>query len=458
MVENIPNTFQNFQIQNRQSRTVQQPQKTQHKKMSDYFIPAGLITSGAILLYYGIKSPTKTQLINKLVKERTEQIQSNLRVYTKAVDETISSSYEQIANYIRKFIDDNTFEPITLIRHIKEPKTLLKEQDIAYSAVNLAGTEGQKAGASAIGNFSVVIGNVFKNVSDNLEHQKELMRLLFNDYCKLPKLKDSKYEQLLLKSEGDLRDTAGLTLSQMTVHKFLNHKAVFEKYYSEMAQAITNTRQNRMAVKKQIVEDAYAALRQILGLGEEFAPSYSRLPNLDRFNKLTKAELKPQQLPAELVELYKENVYFESLMSKDFSKLTNDDLTQIFYRADYDNNLQDLRLLIDRIRLHQAYAQKKSPKLVPAYENSIAKLEYLANQLDDFAKSELLKMSSKEFRKVPEAKRQANLYYVSRISRRMGFNTISELDEFMSKDLRFKNLEIREFVEDFIQKPEVYFF
>ncbi len=465
MVDNLSlNLFQN-KLPRREIAMVSVPSPEINKELKQdnkkkLILPLSLIAGGGILLYYGIKAPTKSQIIKKIVKDRIGQMQSNLKVYTQTVDETISNSYQKIADYIDNYARTNTagVSP-NIFTKLTEPKKIINAQDLAYEAVVNTSLQEQRAAdgsLTGIGKFSVEIGKVNKNVLTSLNRKKELMRLLFEDYTKLPANADEDLNKLIISSSAKLKDEAGSVLGQMEVDKFTKYKEAVAKYFEQMSQTITNSRNEQLNAKRQIIDAAFARISEILELGDDFVPTYRRLPELENYNKLTKQELKPVKVSDDLMEVYGNNHYFKEAISLDFNKINEKDIYRIFYSSPYENNLEDLKLLIDRLRLRQVVSQDSS---APEYKVVIAKLEYLVNKLHEFGVNEIVKKSSRDFAAMKPEQKRAALYYVSTVSRRMGFNTIADMDKYMAAyNSQYAKLNMRDFMELFQKNPELYFF
>ena len=429
-------------------------------KAKKLILPLGLMSGGGILLYYGIKAPTKSRIIKNLVNDRISQMDSNLKVYCQAVDDTISESYKKFAQYIEKYSKEHNINlSADMFTNLSEPNKVIKAQDLAFDAIAPISNPKTLGGLSGFAAFSADMNHTNRAVRETLDRKQELMRLLFDDYIKLPENPDESLNKLLLSSSALLKSYSTDILGQMGVNKFMKLKKAVSGYYNQMAQAVVESRNHQLNTKKQIIDASYAKASQLLGLGDDLTPAYNRLPSLDNYNNLTPQELKPSAVSKELNDVFGGNIYFKRAAAKDFNKITDKDIYNLFYSAYYDNNLDDLKFLIDRLRLRQVIVQSSSADDAQGYKVLIAKLEFMLNKMQELGVEEIVKFSSKDFSKMNMEQKRAALYYVSTASRRMGFNTIEDMDKFMAeKSPEYSKLNIRDYMELFKKNPELYFF
>lgn len=427
-----------------------------------YLLPLSLITGGGLLLYYGLKHPGKVSLFKKHVENRLIQMEVEINNFEKHTRSIINSCFSSAAEHVRAYKQNNNIIPSEFSSNIKKlnsPQKVIDAQDLAFEAITNSDRENFKPGPSEIGEFMVKVDGIRRNALSQIDRKKESTRLLFEDFAHLPRFKDGKYSDLVETSESRLVTTAATLLDQLEMIKLNEIRKAVTDSYREMSGLLFQNRQLRYEAKKQVVDNAFEQLRYLLKLPEDFKPSYGKVATLDNFEKLTAEELKQQTLPKELNNLYEYNVYFDALKSQDFNKVTDDDLTRIFYTAQYNNSLRDLGFLIDRLRLRQFVSSVETPNDGRAYDIAIAKLEFLQNRLFDFGKDELVKKCSKDFEHMDVEQRKAALYYVYTVARRMGFDSIELMDKYMTKNSTVYNgLNIREYMDVFKQSPDLYFF
>ena len=88
----------------------------------------------------------------------------------------------------------------------------------------------------------------------------------------------------------------------------------------------------------------------------------------------------------------------------------------------------------------------------------IPKLEYLSKRLHEFGKRELLDVINKDFDHMRQDNRQAAVYYILRVAKRIGFESIQEMDEaLMKENTVYANLNIRNYIRIFKENPDLYF-
>lgn len=451
-----PKTFTNSAVACTEDKS---ENKTDIKKL---LFPFSLITGGGILLYYGIKAPTKSGIIKNIVKENKEKMQLQFRNYISDVDRMLNISYGGIKTRLADYVRRNTVDPASadIIVNYKEPEKVIRALNFAFAKIENSGTDHiQKEGVPEFRQLFFDVEKTRDAVNESLSGKQKSIGLLFNDYSRLPNSSDAKYEKLLTSCRGELQDLSLSLLSRMLVYKYLHNKNVTEQYYKQISEAVTAVRNSRTNAKKSIIDAAYDNIRTLLGLGGDFTCGYSKITPFKNFDSLTEKELKPiTDIPHELKSLHTGNIYFDTAVSKDFNKFDEKELKRIFYSTHYDNNLFDLRILIDRLILSQKVIEHTSKDSAGVYSNIIAKLEFLSNKLNDFGNKELIKKCSVDFGRMEQETRHAALYYINTVSRRLGYNTLEQMDKAMSGNPAYKNLDIRHFMEIFKNNPREYFF
>ncbi len=424
-------------------------------------LPLGMIAGGGLLIYYGIKAPTKSRIIKNIVNERLAQIKANLKIYKDSATDIVENSFRPFDKYIADYLKMNSFSGYQeIFEKITNPKMITKAVDLYMDAIHQSSLRKNRQGnLTDMAQFSADINNVLKNVNENLTNKRNAMALLFEDYAKLPKNKDENLNSLIVSSSAKLRAQSVSTLGQMDVIKYMAIHKTLSKYFAQMAEAITTSREKILKSKRDIIDLAYARVSELLDLEYDLKPSYKYLPSVDNYLTLTPQELQPQKLSVNISESVADDIYFKWVQQQDFNNFTDEDVRRIFYSAPYDNNLEDLKLLIDRLKLQKVISDKTTGVENPEYKILISKFEFLLNKLHEFGISEILKKSSKDFNKMNTEQKRAALYYVNTASRRMGFNSIESMDKFMAHvSEEYSNLCMRNYISMFKRKPELYYF
>lgn len=477
MVKLISNRIENYQVVSPQNRAYTSgsvkkehkeeiPKSTDKKVKSwkDMLAPLGLVAGGGILLYYGIKTPGKVKLFKNNIKSRLFQMEAELGDYNSFVKKTVDMQFGGVARYIQeykqqRFPDISNF--ISNIKMLQNPKLISNINDLAFLTVAKSDVEVTRPGASDIGNFSVIVDQAVREASKLIDGKKYKSRMVMNDYVHVPKFKDGKHSDLMESAENQLIAMSTSISQQMETVKNEKLHIMIKANYKKMAEIITNMRQQRTASKENVIEATFEKLSSLLKL-ENFVPSYNKIPTLENYEKLTYEQLKPSSIPKSIEDMAKNNIYLSVIKSKDFNNfndLNDRDVYEIFYRSPYNNNLKDLGFLIDRIRVKQAIANSLSETAESDNLNIIiAKLEYLSNKLHKVGSEELIKKCQKDFNKMTLGQRQAALYYVTTVSRRLGFDTIKDMDKYFAEhnDI-YKTLNIRDYIEIFDRNPDLYF-
>lgn len=432
-------------------------------KKDKTLISLSLAAVGGILLYLGLKSPGKAQIFDKNIRNQVFKMEAEINAYVLYIKGIIDSSFEPISKYIKEYTAHNFINPLGFFANakmLKEPISVARAQDLAFEAINRNNLEVSKAGASDMDTFAIKIEKIKKETAAKIDQKKEKIKLKIEDYIHLPNLNKDDSSDLTEAAENRLITMASSLSEQMNDIKDKKLNAIVKRQYAKMAEAITTARNLKYETKENVINNVYNHIRELLKLPENFVPSYYKIPTLENFERLTTEELKRTSLPKALKEPHIKNIYLTAIETKDFNNLTNEDLNEIFYKASYDNNLQDLGFLIDRLRIRQVVAKSQNNTIEEnTYRVIITKLEYLLNKLHEFGESELLKKCRLNFDNMELEQRRARLYDISTVSRRLGFTTLQEMDSYFAKyNEDYKLLNIREYINIFKNNPDLYFF
>lgn len=456
---NLNNTYTKREEKNINASAVNMVKPKQSSAVKT-LLPMSLIAGGGILVYYGVKKPNKLKFINNLVKERTFEIEKNIKklsVYIKnIIEDSFKDSHVQIDEYKKShFFDKSKY--ITGIEQSQNPKETLSIHDSVFKLIKTNYNDCGQGGASPFDKFIINLANCARNASDKIDEKKWKTGIDCGDLTLLPKSKNQKEDDLLNQGEIRLAALYQSALCQMNGVKEEKLSNTINALSKNMAAAITDNVRELRKVKKEIVDLTFANFREKLNLPETFVPTYSKILSGENLAKLSPEELRPQKLPENLNEIFEHNSYWNAVKTKDFNKLSSKDLQEIFYHTPTTESIGDIGFLVDRIRLQNELDKSLGKNNEKLYNNTIAKLEILGQKLKTFGEHELMTRCSKNFDNITADQKRANLYYITRVAKRLGFDTISDVDKLYANNEDYNKLNIRKYINIFSEKPEMYF-
>lgn len=423
-------------------------------------LPLGLIAGGGVLLYLGLRRPSPRTMYTNFINGKLFNVEKKMRVFTASVKNSLDKVTAEATNFIdsyktRRFIDpaDN----LGPLKSLTDPRHLIHAQDIAFETIIARDHARTRMGATDFGNFSSLVTSLIRTAKGEMADSQRLVKLDFGDILATPIARNEKYVDLIEECENRL--ISMINFSSEQTGKIIDEQtlAVVKHLHMQMANAVLEARKRVRHSKMNIIDETYSRMRSILGVNN-LRPTYNMVPEATGFAHLTEAQLKPTKLPAKLRKAVPYNAYLKALQTKDFSNLTDEDIREIFYSAPYENNLQDLGFLIDRLRLRQAVDKAKSPDRASSYDVIVPKLEYLSKRLHEFGKRELFGVLDKDFDHMRLEKKRASVYYVLRVARRLGFDSIQDMDAMMLKEnSAYADLNIRKYIQIFKDNPDLYF-
>lgn len=434
------------------TNTTQETEKTKN-----YLAPIGIITGGAALLYLGLKNFTRTGKLKTYVNEQFSLMDLKRSEYSKFVKQTINSIFPEASSHIKDFKTERFFssaEPIRTIKTAENITKLLENQDNAFELLHMHNTKFYKGGATPYDNFTILLEKIRRSAWAQAAPKRDQINMELQDIANLPNFSDGSHQKLVKLSYEILNDKKEKTIERM--NKFTDEELghTVTSYARDMMDTIVEIRTAQNSAKEAFINNAFKRANQLLGNESEILkPTYSKIPTLDEFSKLTPEQLKPQPVPEEVSKIFENNTYFQAILEKDFNNIDIEDLKQLFYGSPYENNLRDLGYLIDRMRLRQAVAKENSE----TYEVIIPKLQYLSNKLHEFGEAELVKKCSQDFSNMSTEQRKGALYYVNVVARHLGYESILKMDDAMVNNYNYKDSYIRSFMSMFRKNPETYF-
>lgn len=426
-----------------------------------YLLPVGITTGGGILMYLGLKNFTKTGKLKNYVSEQFKIIDIKRNEYIKFVQETINSTFPDSAVYIKNFKTQRYFPSTTAIKTIKDSQTptkLIENQDNAFNLIEKHNSQFYKGGATPYDNFLRFLDKKRIEVWAQAAPKRDQAHMNFNDIANLPDFKNKSHTKLVELLREILNSKKDKTIEMMNTYTDKELTQLVRSYATDMTETIVELRKSRTQAKENFIDNAFERINELLNNNKNLKSTYSKLPSLEDFSKLTPEQLKPQTLPEELTQIVENNIYFETILEKDFNKLDIEDLKTLFYGCPYENNLKDLGYLIDRLRLRQAVEEIENPNNAEIYQTIIPKLQYLSVKLHEFGEKELVERCSKDFSNMTPEQKKAALYYVNVVSRQLGYESFLKMDdELVKTNYDYKNSNIRSFMEHFRKNPDIYF-
>ncbi len=459
------NTYINTPVQKPQTSVVQVDVQTdkkleEQKNKNKLLMPLSLVAGGGILLYFGLKHPSYEKMYNKFVNGKIFDMDKRMHLFTARVVNRLNDVTSEATKFIQEFKAKRYINPadnLGPLRTLKDPRQLIHAQDIAFETITTAGNSYFKPGATDFGDFGSTMRSLICSARHDMAREQNITKLDLNDFIKIPIARNEKHAGLIEAAENKL--ISSVNFMSMQTGKIIDEQTLstIKRLYVQMANAVLESKRRIRQSKMNVIDETYVRMSKVLGL-KDFKPSYHSIPVASGFDELTAQQLKPTKLPSKLRKAAPNNSYLNALQTKDFSNLTDKDLYEIFYSANYENSLQDLGFLIDRLRLRQAVDKAKAPERASSYDVIIPKLEYLSKRLHEFGKRELFGVLDKDFDNMRVENKQASVYYILRVAKRLGYQSLQEMDQAMMKEnAAYPNLSIRKYIQIFIDNPDLYF-
>ena len=444
--------------QNEPAKNVPSKENNSNKNL---FFPLSLIAGGGILLYLGLKNPSKSKQVENFVKNRCAQMDSKINGFVNFVKNIIDEQYKEASTFIRNFKEERFLSPSNSVVHINmfdEPNKLANALDLAFEAIYSKDKELYKGGASCYDIFRGKITDISTQVSRAIDREKNRISLKLTDFTHMSQFKNGGEEELLQSGGNQLISMRNSIVMQMDSIQKSQLQAMQKRQLVNMADVIVQYRTLKTQTKEHIIDTSFNRVRHALKLDDNFVPLYNKTPyNLNEFENLQQA-LMPQNIPLKFKKIFGDNIFIRIAQEVDLNNLSQEDLVKLFNKITYDYNLKDLGYLIDRIRLRQATLGTNHPIQKEKYNALIAKLEFLSNELHKFGREELIKRCQKDFSQMNYGQINSALYQINTVSRRLGYESIELMDKDLAKNNPiYSGFNIRNYMKLFKDYPELYF-
>jgi hypothetical protein len=410
------------------------------------FVPIGLIGSGALLLYLGVKSPSKMKFFKQDVLERYPKMQNVSDEFSDFVNKFLNSSFMESKKHISEFIENNRINFAQNISQISKSATgqeilgLLKSSFDEIEKLKFK----DMGGANDFDKFLVKLNREKREVSGIIDGKKYKSKQVLDDFVQVLDFKNGKHQKEVEQAKTELGRHKNKLGEQMDLTADSSINDLTQQLCSEMFEAIKTKRHGILEIKSKLLKTAFTQMRKLLNLPETFVPQNNKIPSLKNFSKLSPDELKP--MPSGIGNI--NNFYLNFVENTDFSKIKPKELKALFARVHDEQNLKDLAFLIDEMRLEHVVAKAENNQNAKQIEIAISKLEYILNKLHKVGKNEFLAKSSEDFEKISPQNMHSKLYYLSKTAKKMGFVTLEEADKYFAKiNKDYKTCTIRTKIE-----------
>lgn len=431
-------------------------------KKSQLVSSISMIGAGGVLLYLGLRTPSKLKLFKKGVESRLFQMESLVNSYCAKVDNMVAKAFGESKKCIQEFAEKKCIKPSEYLVHfqkIKKPDEIIIAKDLAMSAISSV-QKGEYNGGPSDFDFVAVVINREKNELDGrIFREGGRVKMELCNYVHIPKFADGKYANKVAEAEADVSTRHTILDRHIINTREQKVDKATQEQFKAIAEVVLKSREMALESKKQVIDVAFKKMSKALNL-DNFAPSYNTKNYSNAmFSSLTPKELKAQlNIPNKFKNAHKDNVFLDILENQDFNKLSEDDISMAFHSLSDECNLNDLRFMIDGLRLEYEVAKSQSLSKSKVYKVMIAKLQCLANELQTFGEKELFDKSAKNFDKLKPEQRPSIVFSIVSVAKKLGYNSLGELEDYFATINKMNSeFNIDKYLKLFLQDPEKYF-
>ncbi len=432
------------------------------KEKAKKVFPFGMIAGGALLIYCGVKKPSGGAFVKNLAKERISKIGKNVQEFASDAKKSISEGFKELNKHVQTYKKNRWIKPREILNPLENAKTvddIVLAQDNGFEVIQNGINKCHRSGATDFDNFIVEVLKTEKSVGDNLSLNRYHRDLANGDLIHFPKFKDDKHKDLITELSQNVDKEVKSTSESMKQIQNDELALAKRKESLKFSKIVTETRHLVADTKSDLIDKAFPKLRKMLGLGEDFAPNYRHIATLNRFEKLSAEELKPQKLPQGAEKILSNTIFDNILRTKDFSTLDNKSIEALFARMPITTSVTDLGIMADRLRIKGAISKSKGLNEEALYNNAIAKVEFLQNKLYKYGLDSYLEKAKADFSQLNVEQKRAKFAAIYEIARKMGYNTIEQMDKVLvQKYPAYKNVPLRKQIPEIKQNPDKYYF
>ena len=424
--------------------------------------PFGMITGGALLVYYGVKKPSGSAFLKKLAKDRISKISQSVQEFSTDVKQSIKEEFKGLNKSVQEYKKNRWIKPTEILSDLEKSENiedLIIAQDKGFDTIQQSINQCHRPGTTDFDSYMVEVLGVKKALADKLNLNRYHRDLSNGDLIHFPKFKNDKHKDLIatLSTEVDKNvKSASILMKQMQEEEFAQG---VQKVALKFSKIVTETRHLVSDTKSDLIDKAFPKVRKMLGLGDDFVPHYRKIATLQNYEKLSSEELKPQNLPQDSEKIFANTIFENILKTQDFSTLDDKYIATLFARLPITTSVTDLGIMIDRLRIKGVVSQSKGLNEEKLYQNAIAKVEFLQNKLYNFGLNNYLEEAQADFSKLNPEQKRAKFARINEIARKMGYNTIEQMDKVvLQKDSKYQRFALRKQIPEIKQHPEMYYF
>lgn len=440
-------------------QTIHTDSQNKHKLL----LPLGLIGSGGLLIYYGFKKPNAVKFIKNMLSDRMAKMEQQVADFYSLSKELVKKGFADVPSHIEAYKQEHCLDINPYISNIKQSDNLgafIEHYTFAFGAIDQERAKNIRAGACDFDIFKGFLHNIKKNTAAQIDESRDKLNLEFADYAYIPPFKNGGHEEIIEKLQNNITDKVNLEKTNMWDYRNRILNIEISEHAEQMAEAIKTSRELISEGKKSTLDSAFSKIKQLLNLPEDFAPVHSQNFGLENFAKLSPEDLKPQNLPDEISDIFKFGPLKNVLETIDFSKINKSQLREIFLRLTPECSIDDIGILIDRIRLQDVIDKSQGKNNEQLYKPIISKLEFLSNKLADSGKNELIaKVKNTNFENLNEDQKHARFYYIYDIARRLELDSYDKINKFLIQNYpEYTQTSLCRVIHETSLKPDFYFF
>lgn len=441
--------------------------KSKSGKLEKLKLPVSLIAGGGLLIYLGVRRPSVNSIFKKIVKSHLLEMEKEIPLYfektDKAISEFVENSLDDIYNF-KQFKLNEMSTKIEKFDDVSDPMDLIKKQNSVFEVINHGLNPYMNAGAGDFDKYFVKIHSKARVLLNELSAQRYQSKLKMEDLLQINSSKEfiqssgeKVYNDAYQNAQIVLKDNISELSAKMEKYTDSKIKNAVNFQSKIMANIITELRDLHVETKKEILTKAFEKMSEIAHL-DKFSPSFKNKITNNNFAKLNEQDLKPLELPEELVNMFEGSVYFDAVRRIDFNTLDKSIVETIFNRAKNIEGVRDIKYMIDRIRLLNAAQKFKGIDNEKIYNNTIAKLEGLYLKLKAYGEGEFLSQCSQSFSLMSKEEYRTKIYRLDQISRALGYHTLTQANRnFIRKYPHYSQLPFNKSIELIIEHPEDFF-